>query len=225
MSTFPASRGSRFARVGFTVSRRDVKPKIRLRAELRFRQPLIFCSDALDRAVPASDGDEYGQEVFAKCVKRRQGSDAQAQARHAQERQKWEDGEKPQASDRNRPFGSAAERKESPETQKIEIAWPTCPLRSRRHAVLSLFANRAEVPGAAAGGEFPQWKAPLFCALARSAPFTGIAEHRSGLELGRQIAVDLKADADLDEGWGVPAHGRFLSSARVTDWPGIAAVP
>jgi hypothetical protein len=26
-------------------------------------------------------------------------------------------------------------------------------------------------------------------------------------ELGRQIAVDLEADADLDEGWSGPGHG------------------
>jgi hypothetical protein len=31
-----------------------------------------------------------------------------------------------------------------------------------------------------------------------------------GSENGRQIAVDLEADANLDEDWGFPRHGRFL---------------
>jgi hypothetical protein len=29
-------------------------------------------------------------------------------------------------------------------------------------------------------------------------------------ELGREIAVDLKADADFDEGWCRPCHDAFL---------------
>src|SRR5262249_33826311 len=33
-------------------------------------------------------------------------------------------------------------------------------------------------------------------------------------ELGREIAVDLKADTDLDEGWGHPSHDQFLSMRR-----------
>jgi hypothetical protein len=33
-------------------------------------------------------------------------------------------------------------------------------------------------------------------------------------ELGREIAVDFKADADLDEGWGRPSHDQFLSMRR-----------
>jgi hypothetical protein len=38
-------------------------------------------------------------------------------------------------------------------------------------------------------------------------PWTGIGV----LELGRQIAVDFQADADLDEGRSCPRHVRFLS--------------
>src|SRR5262249_13283285 len=33
-------------------------------------------------------------------------------------------------------------------------------------------------------------------------------------ELGREIAVDLEADTDLDEGWGRPSHDQFLSMRR-----------
>ena len=39
-------------------------------------------------------------------------------------------------------------------------------------------------------------------------------KRRRGSELGRQIAVDLEADANLDKRWsgpGRPVHGRFLS--------------
>jgi hypothetical protein len=38
------------------------------------------------------------------------------------------------------------------------------------------------------------------------------AKPAASSELGRQIAVDFKTDADLDEGRGRPSHDQFLST-------------
>src|SRR5580698_465811 len=49
------------------------------------------------------------------------------------------------------------------------------------------------------------------------APFTrGRGDKRYGSELGRQIAVDLESDANLDESRGRPRHGRSLSIRPAT---------
>ena len=47
-----------------------------------------------------------------------------------------------------------------------------------------------------------------------NAPFSGVAEsERCRSELGREVTVDLEADADFDKGRSCPGHGRFLSTA------------
>ena len=55
----------------------------------------------------------HGQKIFAQRFKRRRERDAQAQARHIEERWKRQEGYQPQAGDRDRPFGSASEGQES----------------------------------------------------------------------------------------------------------------
>ena len=55
----------------------------------------------------------HGQKIFAQRFKRRRERDAQAQARHIEERRKRQEGYQPQAGDRDRPFRSASEGKES----------------------------------------------------------------------------------------------------------------
>ena len=56
-------------------------------------------------------------------------------------------------------------------------------------------------------GFFCGTKAGARTSVTRSPPRRAHPANASGSELGRQVAVDFEADADLDEGRGCPGHG------------------
>src|SRR5262249_47968820 len=96
-------------------------------------------------------------------------------------------------------------------------------LRARRH-------TRVAVPGETADrtATIPLWESNTGRSTEQDGGQTGHKPLRRGtgpvpgksdLEFGRQIAVDLKADADLDKGRGRPGH-RFL---RRDSQSGLAA--
>jgi len=70
--------------------------------------------------IATSTGDANGK-IFPECRKRCEASDAQAQEGHAQKRQGWQrrQGEKPQAGDCHRAFGSPKEGQESAFEKKV----------------------------------------------------------------------------------------------------------
>src|SRR3984893_2266458 len=78
-----------------------------VRAEVRLRFPR--------RHIRSNKGLNHGTTLFTQHFKGRRARDAQAQARDTQERPEQENGQEPQAGDRDRPVGSAPERKEGSE--------------------------------------------------------------------------------------------------------------
>src|SRR5262245_41537796 len=62
-------------------------------------------------------GQSHGTEVFKECFEIRQGRDAQTQEGHAQERPQRQEGEEPQAGNRDRAVRSAAQRQKSAEEE------------------------------------------------------------------------------------------------------------
>src|SRR5436305_13890457 len=62
----------------------------------------------------------HGSKIFSRGGEESETRDAQAQAWHAQERPQRQEGEEPQAGDRDRPVGSPPRRKESAEEEQVE---------------------------------------------------------------------------------------------------------
>src|ERR1043165_964778 len=74
---------------------------------------------------PATTGRKrYGEEIFQRRVQKSRGRDEEAQEGHAEERPFRQEGQEPQAGDRDRTFGSAQIRQEGAEEEERQKRRP-----------------------------------------------------------------------------------------------------
>src|ERR1051325_2038215 len=74
---------------------------------------------------PATTGRKrYGEEILQRRVQKSRGRDEEAQEGHAEERPLRQEGQEPQAGDRDRTFGSAQVRQEGAEKENRQEGRP-----------------------------------------------------------------------------------------------------